>query len=477
MESESTTDVPRSAVDAEVDVTEFTNSGNEESANAQDPDATEFSSSFGGTLSDSEYYSGMSEAEVDSQFCRDNDFPSALDAFDSMFRLRKKKLTDHWRTFIRPLMWRCKWTELRIKEIESQALKYAKELATFEQNKHLASDQCPDPVEEFGSKSMPFSGHCYKRKIMERRKRKKIEDITDIASYMSHHNLFSYLENKRSDPEGTFIADDFSNAVFSDKNRIVNTEFGHNDSQTSFEFKDGDIYLEQLLQKIETVHSRVHKLKGQLDVVITQNAAKFSSSENLSLLAPCEAQTSCAPSPTFSAGNGEVKSIGGVYSSAQHIPECDTGDFILPESVISSYGDAVPVPDVIESTVGLLSATNVTIQQPLVRDTSEDILENVLIHNELAEGESQMLKSSEVEALLKQLELDKGEQDESNDPSPVPASKPDPMVKGVASQQESTLKSCLASDINFPKNKRKRAERRSGSGGWTKKCPGEPDSQ
>lgn len=162
-------------------------------------------------------------------------------------------------------------------------------------------------------------------------------------------------------------------AVFSDKNRIVNTEFGHNDSQTSFEFKDGDIYLEQLLQKIETVHSRVHKLKGQLDVVITQNAAKFSSSENLSLLAPYEAQTSCAPSPTFSAGNGEVKSIGGVYSSAQHIPECDTGDFILPESVISSYGDAVPVPDVIESTVGLLSATNVTIQQPLVRDTSEDV--------------------------------------------------------------------------------------------------------
>lgn len=88
MESESTTDVPRSAVDAEVDVTEFTDSGNEELANAQDPDATEFSSSFGGTLSDSEYYSGMSEAEVDSQFCRDNDFPSALDAFDSMFRMR-----------------------------------------------------------------------------------------------------------------------------------------------------------------------------------------------------------------------------------------------------------------------------------------------------------------------------------------------------------------------------------------------------
>lgn len=162
-------------------------------------------------------------------------------------------------------------------------------------------------------------------------------------------------------------------AVFSDKNRIVNTEFGHNDSQTSFEFKDGDIYLEQLLQKIEIVHSRVHRLKGQLDAVITQNAAKFSSSENLSLLEPWEAQTSCAPSPTFSAGNGEVKSIGGVYFSVQHNPECDMGDLVLPESVISSYGNVVPVPDVIESTEGLLSATNVTIQQTLVRDTNEDV--------------------------------------------------------------------------------------------------------
>lgn len=105
------------------------------------------------------------------------------------------------------------------------------------------------------------------------------------------------------------------------------------------------------------------------------------------------------------------------------------------------------------------------------------IVENVLIHNEVPEGESQMLKSSEVEALLKQPELDKGEQDESNDPSPVSASKPEPVVKGIASQQESTRNQILAPDMNFPKNKRKRGERRSGSGGWSKKCPGEPETQ
>lgn len=159
---------------------------------------------------------------------------------------RKKKLTDHWRNFIRPLMWRCKWTELRIKEIESQALKYSKELAEFDQRKCMGPD--PLTLEEIGSKSLPFSSHQYRSKAKKRRKRKKVEDTTDIGSYMSHHYLFSYLgtnffalifsdfhifsywlptfphfrkvydffslpyivENKKSDPDGS-LADDFGN--------------------------------------------------------------------------------------------------------------------------------------------------------------------------------------------------------------------------------------------------------------------------
>lgn len=103
---------------------------------------------------------------------------------------RKKKLTTHWRRFVRPLMWRCKWTELKIKEFQSQASKYSRELASYDQRKQLELDQFSS--ENFGSKSLPFTVQSQGEQTMKRRKRKRVEDTTDITSYLSHHNLFSY---------------------------------------------------------------------------------------------------------------------------------------------------------------------------------------------------------------------------------------------------------------------------------------------
>jgi hypothetical protein len=139
------------------------------------------------------------------------------------------------------------------------------------------------------------------------------------------------------------------------------------------EFGDGDKSLEQVLRKIEIVHSRVHKLKNQLDMLMSKNASKFSSSENLSLLAACDAQTSSAPSPTFSAGNGETISAGAIYPATQSIPGYDIGDLVMPESAMSGFGEAVHVPDIIESTVGLLSDADVTFHQPQIGDSSENV--------------------------------------------------------------------------------------------------------
>jgi hypothetical protein len=110
---------------------------------------------------------------------------------DFLYKYRKRKLTDHWRNFIRPLMWRLKWTELRLKQLESQELKYSRELEEYDRGKHTAPDHFN--LEEFGSKSIPFSSHRYRSKAKMRRKRKKIEATTDIASYTARHYLFSYL--------------------------------------------------------------------------------------------------------------------------------------------------------------------------------------------------------------------------------------------------------------------------------------------
>lgn len=162
-------------------------------------------------------------------------------------------------------------------------------------------------------------------------------------------------------------------AVITNPNGDCNDKFDMGNDWSFLELKDGEHLLEQVLWKIEMVHSRVHKLKAQIDMVLAKNASKFSSSENLSLLAPCDVQTSSAHSPTFSAGNGDNVSVGPIYTPTKQISEYDNADIVMPGSAILSYGEAVHVPDIIESTVGLLSAADVTLHQPQIGDSSEDV--------------------------------------------------------------------------------------------------------
>lgn len=111
---------------------------------------------------------------------------------DFLYKCRKRKLvTNDWQNFIRPLSWRMKWTEIRLKQLESQEFKCRKELEKCDREKHKATDHFN--LEEFGSRSVPFSSHQCRSKAKVRRRRKKIEDTTDVATYTKHHPLFSYL--------------------------------------------------------------------------------------------------------------------------------------------------------------------------------------------------------------------------------------------------------------------------------------------
>ena len=77
-----------------------------------------------------------------------------------------------------------------MKKLRSQAQKYDRELADYNRRKQLELGN--SILEGFGAKSLPFSGQSRRKKFMKRKKRKRVEDTVDIASYMSHHNLFSY---------------------------------------------------------------------------------------------------------------------------------------------------------------------------------------------------------------------------------------------------------------------------------------------
>ncbi|KAK4421999.1 hypothetical protein Salat_2150600 [Sesamum alatum] len=458
----------RGAEEASVDVLEFSRSRDIRVEAKEDPDATENSSSFADTASGNENISGLSDAEVESQFFGDSDLAPPFDGFGSVFPIRKKKLTTHWRNFIHPLMWRCKWTELRIKELESQASKYAKEMAVNDRRKHTVFNQIT--AEQSGSKVLPFIHQSQRKRAMKRRRRKRVEDTTDVGSYMSNHILFSERENKKSDLDGVPTWDNPGN---SDHHTTSHDEFGLQDETVFAE--DNDNFLEHILRKIELVHGRVHKLKAQLDSVMIKNAGKFSSSENLSQLVAGDVQTSSVRSPTFSACNGDTVSVGGLFTPSQHISDYDLGDFIMPDSAVSSFGEAIPIPDIIESTVGLLSSIDVTQHQAQVGDSSEKIVDNILIHNEAAEVEGSTFKYGHNQSAEKTQEAENGGEEESNN-AVILALEPDMAAKPFATPEQSTLKSCLASEIHFPKNKRKRGERKAGSGNWSRQRPGEPDS-
>ncbi|XP_070033466.1 uncharacterized protein [Nicotiana tomentosiformis] len=505
-----TTKASNSATDVAVDVTGFARSSDIRLATKEDPDETEYSSSFADTTSGNDNGSGPSDAEVESRFYDDSGLVSSFDRFGSLFPIRKKKLTAHWRDFIRPIMWRCKWAELKIKELQLQAARYNREISALDGKKHRALDQAT--LEESGSKSLPFIYPRLRKKAMKRRKRKRVEDGTDIAAQMSTHNLFSYFENKKLDLDGTPAGDDISNA---EQKSNGHDEFGNDDDLSILESSNS--FLEQILRKIELVHSRVHKLKDQLDTVMTKNAIKFSSSENLMSI---DGQASSIRSPTFSACNGDTISAGGLYATSQHMVDYDLGDFVMPDSTMSSYGEAMPIPDIIESTVGLLSSVDVTQQQAQVGDSSERIVDNILIHNEVGhiltmtpdkslekhqDIVDNILIHNEVGHILtmtpdKSLEKHQDvrnnvEEESSNPPPPAsdpnaavkastsqknpppPASESNAAVKASTSQEQSTFKSSLASDIRFPRNKRKRGERKAGSVGWNRKMPGELNSQ
>lgn len=104
-------------------------------------------------------------------------------------------------------------------------------------------------------------------------------------------------------------------------------------------------------------------------------------------------------------------------------------------------------------------------------------MDNVLIHNGAADGERHTFMGTSIQLIEKHHEPEKGEEGESTNPCPIPTSEPDPMTKTMVPEGQSNLKSCLASDFQVPRNKRKRGERKAGSVGWSKKCSGELDSQ
>nr|XP_010912733.2 uncharacterized protein LOC105038583 [Elaeis guineensis] len=424
-------------MDQEIDILDCNDDVAIEKVKDEDPDTTEYSSSFGETFSGSDNESGLNQSnvEVDSGFGVMNGDPDVFDRFNKVFK--KKKVTAHWRKFVSPLMWRCQWLELRIKELQSQALKYDKKLGAYKHEKELQSKMVE--LDGSASRSVPLTGRSPQKKVMKRRKRKRNEDIADISSYMSNHHIFSYYENKKTETDCHSVDDDCGEQ---DEN-VRGTE----DSEWLLGIKGRDSSLEQILLNIEAVQSRVLKLKTHLNKVMCRYAAEISSYP-----------PSYAQSHSGSPRNNDGLPVGAIGTPPHHVSEYEMEDMVMPGSAVSSYGDAAEV-DIIESTVGLLSAADGPLNQRQIRDLYKDSADDVLIDNQAAEEEFQNFGKvsqprEKPEELVKE-EAESPSEEESIAPK-VSNPGPGPETENVVMPQQTALKPCYSGKRRGRKPKRKR---------------------
>ncbi|KAJ9177329.1 hypothetical protein P3X46_012562 [Hevea brasiliensis] len=419
--------------DMEINIIDCTKSGDNEQVEARCEDETESMSSFSDTLSETENGSALSDIEVESKLCV-GDAPAAIfDKYGGAFQMRKKRLTDHWRRFIRPLMWRCKWIELQIKEFQSQALKYDRELAKHEQRKQFDFDTFV--VEGFDAKSLPFSGCTQRKKVMKRKKRKRVEETADITSYVLQHNLFSYYENGKSAANGAFMTDDCGNP---DKAINGNDEFGLQDGWASLESKGIDNIRENILWKIEMLQLQVHKLKARIEKVVSENPGKFCSVNRLSAPPSCDALTNQNPASPLELG--ERMPARSLCTLSQHMSDFKD---IMPETAVSSHGEVTPLPDMIEST------------------SQAQTEEGILIHNQAAKEEMQDLKIVGHQLTEKHHAL--------MEKQAVRSSEADIHLETFVPRVNFGGKTLPKSRSNVSNNKKKRGRRKSHRGGWNRR--------
>ncbi|CAL4965991.1 unnamed protein product [Urochloa decumbens] len=235
-------------------------------ARDQGCDTSECSSSFGGTTSGFEGEVDESEPEVNSVI-------SARGNGGGSSKLpRRKKVTDEWRNYVRPILWRCQWLELQMKELSSQVSVYDRELALIKKEKELEQLVC----KANGSMSESIEVYeGYGNSIMKRRKRKSHEKNVDASLYIDKHQILSYYHDKQNmgAETGLLIDDDCGNTVDGSRGGLdAVTLLNSENYNTIFE----QLTLKYTLMTIDGLQSRVHLLQDLL-------SKAYSGGENLTL--------------------------------------------------------------------------------------------------------------------------------------------------------------------------------------------------
>ncbi|GJS74266.1 protein transport protein [Tanacetum coccineum] len=462
--------------DAEVDIVNCTNNDEVAMVETHSDDATATSSSFGDLFSDGGSREYGSDSEVMSELREDSAPMRGLGGSGDLCLVRKKRVTSHWRKFVQPIMWRCKWAELQLRKFHSLGIKFDTELEKINQTKHLKYGNFA--LEGRCAKSVPFVHDCQRQKPLKRKIRKSHEDL-DPEVYMSQHNLFSCFGKVlfitsflalgriggkmaplcvwvasqkvfRSASLGPIMDDDQTNlAPAPDKN--AGNEFRVPDELLSLEFRD-DYSFEQLLYKIEVSQSRLCEMKDRLDILMEENEERIASAENIILPESNNGLVTCpireSDFPINMGGPSIVADL-----SSQLIKLNTANNVIKSEAIDLGQGEGTH-----------LQVANGPMEQPIIASRKRGA-DGIVIYNRRAkksQTDPESVKVHPIEKLLVPKE-------EENNTAPHSVSEDSSQNDHPAPKIRSVTK------LSSPKNKNKRAarpRRKTASSLWSRRMSG-----
>ncbi|XP_014496601.1 uncharacterized protein LOC106758176 isoform X2 [Vigna radiata var. radiata] len=315
------------------------------------------SSSFGDTDSGTEdaSCSAFTNTEIESLPMCDGDQSKT-----SLSR-KNKATTWHWRNFIHPVKWRCKWLELQVKKLNTLALKYDKELAVYDHRKQLEFSKFT--IDDLNVKSVPIYDGIGRNKVMKRKKRNKAEE-RNLSSYISKHSIFSYYENKN---RGTCVEDSCGDTLnFTEEVKL-------NETLSTADLEDNDKTIIDVIKRIEELESHVGKLKTRIDNVVRENPGKFCSVTQLGMTGPSDGLNHSGHNSSSLIGNDNTFPVRFLRASSQNKSELNKEDLLLTQNTLPTRAMTTP----------FIGTTNMP-QHEFLQDNTED---EILIQNQAGKEE------------------------------------------------------------------------------------------
>ncbi|KAH7439084.1 hypothetical protein KP509_04G044500 [Ceratopteris richardii] len=304
--------------------------------------AVDCSSSFGDTQSVlSADETDGEKCEAESEHRNGNGAMALMDEVPSNSMSKKRRAVNlEWKNCRQGIEWRCRWLELRLKELQVLSKKYTEIVDNTSSMKRLESEE----HESISARtSAIFDGHHHH--VIRRMGRRKEEEIVDSKMHMSKHPLFSRYEKKQHCIQED-IADEEINK--DELHQILDFDDFHQDFDDGFEgdFLAGEDSIEQFLWHIEKLQMHICELQTQLSKgtighgliagQVKDSNGLISLSEQVNLYETNSLMSSPGYFGSQSLLSG-YKTQGGKSIARKRSADVDIDSVIMPDIVMANY--------------------------------------------------------------------------------------------------------------------------------------------